>query len=98
MVRTNKDEVEKVAKIISERANRAVGPVAIVIPLRGFSDIDREGHHFYAPDIDVVFARVVKSSVNEKVNVVEVDAHINDDEFAEKIVEVFDKVINKGGA
>lgn len=97
LARTTKDEVERAAKIISERANRAVGPVSIVIPLRGFSAVDKEGRHFYAPDADEAFAQVVKNTVSERVNVIEVDAHINDDEFVEKIVSSFDKIIKKGG-
>ena len=97
LLRATKNEVEKAAKVLSERANRAVGPVSIVIPLRGFSAVDKEGQHFYAPDVDEVFTQVVKNTVSERVDVVEVDAHINDDEFVEKIVSSFDKIIKKGG-
>jgi len=97
LARTTRDEVGWAAKIISERANRAAGPVAIVIPLRGFSAVDKEGQHFYDPEADGAFAQVVKDTVRERVDIVEVDAHINHDEFAKKVVDTFDEMTKKVG-
>ena len=98
LVRTTAEEVAKAAKLIAERANRAVGPVAIVIPLGGFSAVDAKGQHFYNTQADAAFARVIKNSVKKKVDIIEVDAHINDAKFAKKIVDTFDKLLKKGGA
>ncbi|MEE8374547.1 MAG: Tm-1-like ATP-binding domain-containing protein, partial [Dehalococcoidia bacterium] len=95
LARTSRDEVEKAAKIIAGRANRAVGPVAIVVPLRGFSAVDREGHHFFDPEADSVFGRVVKDAVKEGIDVVEVDAHINDDEFARAVVGTYQNLTER---
>ncbi|KPJ54255.1 MAG: hypothetical protein AMJ37_00750 [Dehalococcoidia bacterium DG_18] len=97
LARTTKDEVGWAAKIISERANRAGGPVAIVIPLRGFSAVDKEGQHFYDPEADGAFAEMVKDTVGERVDIVEVDAHINHEDFAKRVVDTFDKIIKKVG-
>jgi len=97
LARTTKDEVGWAAKVISERANRAAGPVAIVIPLRGFSAVDKEGQHFYDPEADGAFAQVVKDTVRERVDIVEVGAHINHDEFAKRVVDTLDKMIKKVG-
>jgi len=92
LARTTKEEVGKAARILAERANRATGPVAIVIPLRGFSAVDQEGQHFYDPEADGAFAQVVKGIVKEGVEIVEVDAHINDDEFAKRVVDTYDRI------
>jgi uncharacterized protein (UPF0261 family) len=97
-VRTTAEEVAKAAKLIAERANRAVGPVAIVIPLGGFSSVDAEGQHFHDPQADAAFARVIKDIVKKKVDIIEVNAHINDVRFAQKVVDTFDKLLKKGGA
>ena len=43
VVRTNRAELIMVGKAMAEMSNRALGPVVIVIPLRGFSESDREG-------------------------------------------------------
>jgi uncharacterized protein (UPF0261 family) len=98
LVRTSGEEVAKAGRILAERANRASGPVAVVIPTRGFSSVDAPGQHFHDPDADGAFARTVKDTANDGVPVIEVDAHINDDEFAVKLVEVFDGLTAKRGA
>jgi uncharacterized protein (UPF0261 family) len=95
LARTSKDEVGKAAKIIAGRANRSTGPVAIVIPLRGFSAVDREGHHFFDPEADSAFGYVVRDAAREGIDVVEVDAHINDDEFARAVVGAYQKLAGR---
>jgi uncharacterized protein (UPF0261 family) len=97
LARTTEEEVGKAARILSKRANSAIGPVAIVIPLRGFSAVDREGQHFYNPEADGAFAQVVRDTVKEGIEIVEVDAHINNNEFARVVVDTFSKLMKKGG-
>ncbi len=96
LARTTKEEVGKAAKILAERANRAVGPVAIVIPLQGFSVVDKAGQHFYDREADGAFAQVIKDTVKESIGIVEVDAHINDNEFAKRVVDTFGRLMMKG--
>lgn len=97
LARTTKEEVGKAARILAKRANRATGPVAIVIPLRGFSAVDCEGQHFFDPGADGAFAQVIKDTVKESIEIVEVNAHINDDEFAKRVVDTYDKMTGRGG-
>jgi uncharacterized protein (UPF0261 family) len=92
LIRTTKEEVREASKKLVERANRAKGPVSIVVPLRGFSAVDKEGQHFYDPIADQGFIEAAKENAREKINVVEVNAHINDVEFIKKVVDVFDKM------
>jgi len=97
LARTSREEVGRAAKIIADRANRATGPVAIVIPLCGFSAVDKEGQHFYDPEADGVFTQVVKDTVNARIGVVEVSAHINDDKFARQVIDTFNGMVKRGG-
>lgn len=97
LVRTTGEEVGKAARILAERANKAKGPVAIVIPLRGYSAVDAEGQHFYNPDADAAFTRTVKNIVKRNISIIEVDAHINEAKFAKEVVDTFDKIAQKGG-
>ena len=61
----------------------------ILIPLRGFSSIDRQGNDFYDPVADQAFIEALKSSLKKTIPVKEIDAHINDAEFAEAVVREF---------
>ncbi len=97
LVRTTGEEVATAGKLLAKRANSAKGPVAIVIPLGGFSSVDAEGQHFYDPDADATFVRAIKDNVENKVDIIEVDAHINDVKFARKVVDIFNKLLKKGG-
>ncbi len=89
LVRTNREENEELARIIAERANRAEGSIAIVIPIKGFSARDKKGEVFYNQEIDRSFTKALRNHIKDHVRVLEIDAHINDDEFAKKIVEIF---------
>nr|MDO8079316.1 Tm-1-like ATP-binding domain-containing protein [Candidatus Freyarchaeota archaeon] len=89
LVRTNNEELAKLGKNIAERANRAKGPVSIIIPLRGFSEASRKEAPLYDPEADRGFIEAIKKNVESKVRVLEVDCHINEDKFADKVVEVF---------
>ncbi|UCC60366.1 MAG: Tm-1-like ATP-binding domain-containing protein [Dehalococcoidia bacterium] len=95
LVRTTREEVGKAAKILAGRANKATGPVAIVNPTRGFSSVDIEGQHFYDPDADAAFAQVVRETAQEGVDIIEIEAHINDNEFAAAAVDTFNKLTRK---
>jgi uncharacterized protein (UPF0261 family) len=97
LVRTTGEEVATAAKVLARRANQAKGPIAIVIPLRGFSAVDRPGQHFYNPEADAAFAEAIKENVKNGVEVVKVDAHINDSRFARAVVGTFDKLVKRGG-
>lgn len=97
LVRTTGEEVATAGKLLAKRANSAKGPVAIMIPLGGFSAVDAEGQHFYDPQADAAFVRVIKDNIENKVDIIEVNANINDIRFARKVVDVFDKLLTKGG-
>lgn len=92
LFRTSKEELQKIAMSIAERASNSSGPVSIIIPLRGFSEASREGAPLCDPEADQVFIDTLKSNVEERVEIREIDCHINDDEFADETAWVFDKI------
>jgi uncharacterized protein (UPF0261 family) len=96
LIRTSKEELEQVGQNIAERANRALGPVSIIIPLQGFSEASRKDAPLCDPDSDRAFMDSVKNKVDQKVKIQEIDCHINDDAFAEAIMNTFDKIIVSG--
>ena len=85
IMRTNREENIKAAKIITERLNKAKGPTTFFIPLRGFSSVDSEGKDFYDPDIDEAFISTISNNISSNVKLVKLDNNINDPEFAEQM-------------
>ena len=87
LMRTNKEENDVLGKILAQKLNRSAAPVAVVLPLKGLSQIDAEGGVFYNPDTNQALFESIKKNVNASVQVVEAEAHINDVRFAELLVE-----------
>jgi len=88
-VRTSAEELQQAARIIADRLNGAKAPCAVLIPLKGWSSLDREGGPLYDPDADRIFAETLKEHLNSEVPFVEVDLHLNTPEFGKEAVELF---------
>lgn len=83
LVRTAKEEMAQVGHLMACRLNEARGPVAVLIPLRGFSYSDRPGHAFYDPKADAALIEALEAHLDPKIELVKIDAHINDEAFAD---------------
>jgi uncharacterized protein (UPF0261 family) len=94
-IRTNVEELNQVAEVIADKASRASGPQAVVFPLRGFSAIDKEGFAFYDPATNRSFLRALKEKLKKGVEIIEVDAHILDDDFVKEVARVYDKMAKR---
>jgi uncharacterized protein (UPF0261 family) len=94
-VSANKSEMAAVGKVMAEKLNKATGPTALVIPVRGFHEFDRPGTAFYNPRSRRAFIETVKRHLESKVEVHELDAHINDPEFAAQAVAIFGDLMKR---
>jgi len=88
LMRTNKEENEKMGKIFAEKANAAKGPVAFLIPLKGVSILDGDGQPFCDREADRAMFDAIKVNVKAGIPVIETDNNINDPEFSAKAVEM----------
>ena len=87
--RVNADELRLIASTISEKLNRAMGKVKFLVPLRGFSSIDCEGNDFYDPVANRTFIDTLKDSLRKDIEILKINANINDPEFSESVVNEF---------
>jgi uncharacterized protein (UPF0261 family) len=86
LVRVNKDEMATLGKVMAGKLNKALGPVIVAVPNRGFSPANRPGRPLYDPAADRAFVEALRQSLKPSVRIVEVDAHINDEVFAKQAV------------
>jgi uncharacterized protein (UPF0261 family) len=86
LMRTSIDENRTIGEMIANAANASIGPVAILIPLRGVSQLDSPSGAFWDPEADGACFKAIKENVNSGIPVIEMDKNINDLEFAEKAV------------
>lgn len=93
LMRTNRDENRALGKIFAQKANLAKGKIVFIIPLRGFSMLDalnenNEPELFWDESADRAFIDGLKSELNPKIEVEELDANINDPSFSARSVEM----------
>ena len=82
LMRTTPEECAELGRITAEKLNRARSSVVFLMPLRGVSAIDAGGLPFWWPQADRCYLDALKANLNARVQLVEVDAHINDEAFA----------------
>jgi uncharacterized protein (UPF0261 family) len=87
VMRSSADELASVGRLMARKLNRASAPVEVLIPARGFSDYDREGGVFFDPAADGEFVAALRADLRPGIDVTTVDAHINDESFADRCVE-----------
>ena len=89
LVRSNREEMQIIARTLAEKLNKGKGPTAVVVPTEGFSDYSREGMFFYEPETDRVFAETLREAIDPRIEVIEVPSDINSPACAEAMVEAF---------
>jgi len=89
LVRLNDEELAETGRITARKLNAAKGPVHLFLPLKGMAYPDREGLGHWDPEADRAFFDIIKKNLDPKVPVTEIDAHINDPEFIDPVVNKF---------
>jgi uncharacterized protein (UPF0261 family) len=87
LMRTTPDECRAIGRRIAEQINGARGPTVVLLPLRGVSMIDGDGQPFHDPDADAALFAAIRETLRANVRVRELDAHINDAEFAHALAD-----------
>lgn len=92
-VRTSEEELEIIATTMAQRLANPRGPVGVLIPLQGWSEVDKAGAALFDPSIDRFFIDALKRLLPPEVSLREVDCHISDPKFARLAVEWLDEMI-----
>jgi len=96
MARFPKDELMIGAKLYAEKINKAKGPLKLVVPLRGWSSLDREGSVLYDPGEDRYFVEELKKHLRRPVHIEEVDCNLEELKTAQALVESLDQFFKQG--
>ncbi len=96
LMRTTPDECRQLGRIVAEKLNLSTGPVAVLLPLRGWSMIDAPGGPFWWPEADSAFAQELKAALRPDIPVVELDCNVNDPEFARRCAETLLELMRAG--
>ena len=84
------EERRGVARLIAQKLSRASGRVAYILPRGGVEAWDRPGEPMHNADALAAFLEEARASAPGNVDLIEIDAHINDAAFAEAALSIFD--------
>jgi len=99
LMRTTIEENKELGEIVANKLKEANNATILMIPTDGFSGLDEEGKEFYDVEADQALINSVKENLMESdITIIEVDANINDDEFAETAAKKLMKLIENKGA
>lgn len=90
--RYSASELKAGAKIYAEKLNKSIGPIRIMVPLKGWNSIDKTGSILHNPKGDMVFINELKKHLKPQVIVREADSNLEDPEFAQLLVDNFDEI------
>jgi len=76
-IRMSPKELKEVAGAFAQKLNLSRGPVKILIPLRGWSSVDER-----------VFTTELRKTLKKDIEIVEVNANMEDPEFADAVLNV----------
>jgi uncharacterized protein (UPF0261 family) len=90
----NRDEKEAFAHLLADKLNRSRGPTAVVIPMKGRGWFSGGGR---IPTEDQEGLETIVGVLDQKlqsgIRVVKVDSFVNEPEFSEKVIELFDDMV-----
>lgn len=95
LMRTTPEENARMGEIFAEKLNMAKGPVAVFVPMGGFSEVDFPDKPFWWPEADQAFLDALKKNLRSDIPVVVSDKDVNNPEFSgmvtEKLIEFLKK-------
>ncbi|MBT3141298.1 UPF0261 family protein [Phaeobacter gallaeciensis] len=92
----NEDERRAWVREMANRLSAAKGETHFILPLGGVEDWDREGGETHDPDGLAALIDEARKVIPAVVQMTEVDAHINDPEFCDAVLNLFDQWVAKG--
>ena len=72
------------AKVAAERLSSSQGPLRVLVPMKGWWQLDRPGGPLENPEGMQIYLETFKQHLNPKIPYKEIQAHINDPEFADE--------------
>jgi uncharacterized protein (UPF0261 family) len=96
-IRMTPKELRETSSVLAGKLNRSTGAVKIIVPLKGWSSVDSPDSPTYDPEEDMIFVRELRGKLRNEIEIIQVDANMEDPEFAHTVVDaathLFGKVI-----
>jgi len=96
-VRATRAEMAAVGRFVGERLRGGRGSSRVVVPMRGFSQLNVAGGPLHDPEADSGFLAGLRAALagntQSGVEIIEADLHINDETFADMLANQIDQMV-----
>jgi len=92
-IRLNEKETSFLAAQLAEKLNKAPVNIKVLVPTRGWSGADKQDGPLYDPDMNQVFLQKFRQVLDSRIEIQEVDHHINDKAFGQIAATVMDNMV-----
>ena len=95
LIRPSAEEMRRIGELFVRKLHAAKGPVRVVLPLRGMSISGLEGGSTHDPEGDRILFDTMKNGLDPGIPVIEIDAHVNEERFIDRVVQEFLEIMGK---
>jgi uncharacterized protein (UPF0261 family) len=96
LMRTTPAENAELGRIVAAKANAAKGPVAVLLPLGGVSQLDSPGGEFWSPEADGALFDAIRRDLRSDIQLIELENNVNDPAFADRAASTLLELIRDG--
>ena len=90
------DQRRDMAREMCRKLASATGPTTFILPMQGGNEWDRPGGPLSDPEGLAAFIDELRTHCPENVQLVELDAHINDQAFSDQVLAIFEGWLSDG--
>ncbi len=87
LMRTTPEENAQLGQIFADKLSQAHGPVKVLVPMGGFSEIDVPDGPFWWPEADQAFVDALRRRLRQDIAVEIIDTDVNDPAFSARAAE-----------
>lgn len=92
----NNEERRETARELAKRLSTSKAPVHVVLTSRGLEEWDKPGQPAHDPEGLDAFLDEMRTAIRPPTLMTEIDAHINDQAFADTVLRIFDEWVSDG--
>ena len=94
-VRASAEELERVGAELAGRLNGARGPCAVLIPLRGWSEVGSPGGVLHDPQANAALVERLRAGLRPDIPLIELDTTINEPGFADRAADALAEMLEE---